>query len=260
MEQTHRDGLDPVLGRDPVDDRGEVAAVEGRQHVPVPVEPFPDLEAQVPLHQRRGLLPAEIVGERNPDAAKLQHVAEAFGGDEGGASPQALQDRVGGDGGRVHDLGHRPERRCFRSGSGPACEVGSDTLGDRPRVVVRRGRHLQPVKPAVATREDEVGECPADVDTHPDRTVHSPLSRRAASTFAVRRRPGGQSRLRHDPPHQSDASTVPLACAPVAKPRGHRLVDPPRRTRHAHAVHIRRRPARHLAVSHVGQHLPGIAC
>ena len=139
----------------------------GCQHVPVPVEPFPDLEAQVPLHQRRGLLPAEIVGERDPDAAKLQHVAEALGGDEGGASPPALQDRVGGDGGRVHDLGHRPGRRRFRPGSGPAREVGSDTLGDRPRVVVRRGRHLQPVQPAVAAREDEVGECPADVDAKP---------------------------------------------------------------------------------------------
>ena len=69
VEETHRDGLDSLLRRDPIDDRRDVGVVERGQHRSVPIDPLPDLEAQVALHQRRGLLPSEVVGERNPDAA-----------------------------------------------------------------------------------------------------------------------------------------------------------------------------------------------
>ena len=173
VEETDRDGLDPLLRRDPIDDGRDILVVERSQHRPVPVHPLPDLEAQVTLHQRRGLLPAEVVGERNPDAAKLEHVPEPVRRDERGARAPPFQNRIRGDGGGVHDLAHPAGRCSFGTGPDSAGEVRGDPLGNCPRVVVRGRRHLQPVEAAVFAREDEVRERPPDVDSDPDHVLHS---------------------------------------------------------------------------------------
>ena len=202
VEETHRDGLDSFLRRDPIDDRRDVPVVERGQHHPVPVDPLPDLEAQVTLHQRRGLLPAEVVGERDADAAKLQHVAEPVRGDERGARAPPFQNRVRGDGGGVHDLAHPARRRSLGTWPDSAGEIRGDSPGNGPRVVVRGGRHLQPVEAPVFAREDEVRERPPDVDPDPHHALHSPPP---PSQCPV---PGPATR-RSDCPDQSTVSAAP---------------------------------------------------
>jgi len=61
-------------------------------------------------HQRLGLFPGQVEHVGHPDAADLQHVAEAACGDQSGSGALALQDGVGADGGAVQHLGNGPGR------------------------------------------------------------------------------------------------------------------------------------------------------
>ena len=61
-----------------------------------------DLQPQVAVDHRDEIAP-EAPGMAAVAAAHLQHVAEAAGGDQPGAGALALQQRIGADGGAMHD-------------------------------------------------------------------------------------------------------------------------------------------------------------
>ena len=113
------------------------------------------LEAEMPLDERRRLAPEEVVHVRDPKPAQFEHVAEAGGRDERGEAAAPLQHGVRRHGRPVHDLRDRP-------GVEPA-----DRLDDG-LVVARRSREqLADHYSSVAVVEDHVGERAADVDADP---------------------------------------------------------------------------------------------
>ena len=82
----------------------DVGGVQRRQDLAARVDPLGDFRAQVPLDQRRRLLPREVVEPRHAQGADLQDITEALRRDQADACTLAFQDRVGGNGGAVPDL------------------------------------------------------------------------------------------------------------------------------------------------------------
>ena len=118
----------------------------------------------MPRHQRRRRVGPELVGRHPYVAAKLQHVAEAAGGEQRGARALALDDRVGDQGGGVRDA----------AGAGDVLGVDGaerpQAFEDADRGVRRSRQALLDVDGAGAlVVQDEVGERAPDVAAQPIR-------------------------------------------------------------------------------------------
>ena len=101
----------------------------------------------------------EIGTARDVLAADVEHMAEALGGDEGGAGAFAFEDEIGGDRGAVEDAGDRGFTRASRfEGEADAGEEGLAGVG---------GGGLGFGAPGAAgggVLQGDVGEGAADVD------------------------------------------------------------------------------------------------
>ena len=96
MEECDRDCLDAFAGelaRDPP----HRILVERNKHHAVAVDPLRHALAQIARNQRLRLVIENIVELRPGLVGDLQHVAEAFRGDQPGFGALALDDGIGGD-------------------------------------------------------------------------------------------------------------------------------------------------------------------
>jgi hypothetical protein len=111
--------------------------------------------------RRRGLSGAGfdrgVIETRHADAPHFQHVAKSFGRHQRGARALAFEDRVGGDGGGVEDLGKIG--RLQAQPRGHVGNAGQDGAG----VVARRGRHFGGGQRAIGRKAGDVGKGAADV-------------------------------------------------------------------------------------------------
>ena len=133
----------------------ELVLVEGNDHPPLRVHALGDVEAELARDQRleaAGQAPAVRPGA----PAELERVAEPAGGDETALRSLALQDRVGGDGGAVHDgldgRGGRAARVDSRHEPLGLRAGGARDLGD-------------PEAAGLPVEGEHVGEGAADVHT-----------------------------------------------------------------------------------------------
>src|SRR5207244_6301498 len=89
----------------------------------------------------------------------LEHVAKALRGDQPGARPLVLQDRVRGDGGAVAQLFERLGREPRLA------QYFRQAFDDRLRVVLDARGDFLGVNRAVGAEQHDVGEGAADIDT-----------------------------------------------------------------------------------------------
>jgi hypothetical protein len=81
-----------------------VRGIERSYDVASMVHPLVDDDPQMALHQRRRLLPGDVVQARHPQITDLQNVPETSCGDQTRPRALVLQHRVRGDRGAVADL------------------------------------------------------------------------------------------------------------------------------------------------------------
>ena len=160
VEQADRDRDDIVLGQRPCD-LVDPGLVKGLQHPAPRIQPLLDLEAEIARHQRGRLFEVDVV-ERRPDlSADLQHVAEALGRDERGARGLAFDQRVGGDGGAVHQVGNGVRSDVsIRQDALDRVEESAGGIGGR------RGDLRDSGRSACFREENGIGERATDV--HPE--------------------------------------------------------------------------------------------
>ena len=169
VEVADRDRLD-LLAAEGGDGAVERAGVESHGGGAVGAHPLAHAQPSGPRRQGDRRRHAEVVAVVLQALAHLDHVAVALGGEKAHAGALALEERVGRDGGAVHDalgLGEEPGR------------VGAEGLGqgldavhhpDR-RIGGRRGGFRER-DPARVIHRDGVGEGPSHVDADP---VHAGL-------------------------------------------------------------------------------------
>ena len=128
------------------------------QDSPGVVHPLRQPEPQLPWGQGRGALQVQVVQFRAALASDFQHVLEAQGGNEGGASPLPFQQGIGGDGGPVDEVGvAEPFRRYkLRAGFG-------DSPSDTPRRVCQSRCQLVDGQLTIPEHCD-IGKSAADID------------------------------------------------------------------------------------------------
>ena len=170
--------------------------VQGQQHVPLGIQSFGDLEAEVAWNQRPGLLEMDVVEGRPDLPCDLQHVAEASGGDEGAAGRLPFDQGVGGHRRAVHQVGNLlrfqailqdPVHRVHETDRGIAGSRG-DLGGLRFAGLLRD--------------QDRVGEGASHVDAHSKSGFHSslPLAFSFSRSLAVSPRSTVQSSVSTDTP------------------------------------------------------------
>ena len=135
------------------DGRAELVFVERDDDPALRVHALGHVEPQLARDQRLEA-PRESPPARPGAPAELEGVAESAGRDEPALRALALQDRVGGDGGAVHDgldgRGRRPAR----------VDARHEAVGLR----ARSARHLGDFESTrLAVEGEHVGECAADV-------------------------------------------------------------------------------------------------
>jgi hypothetical protein len=156
-EEADRDGLHAQSAQCRSQLR-DALLVEGAEDVSRGVDALGDLKSEGPGHQGLGPVGEPVVELRPVLAADLQHIAEAFGGDEGRLRPAVFEEGVRGHGRAVDDpldltkgdpqaLAQLMEAREHAEIRGP-----------------RRGDFQIDQTLGVYVEEDEVGERPAHVD------------------------------------------------------------------------------------------------
>ena len=154
----------------------ELVFVERGDHPPLRVHALGHVEAQLARYQRfeaAGQTPAVRPGA----PAELQRVAEPAGGDQSALRALALQDRVGGDGGAVHDGLDGRGRRAAR------IDARHEALGLR----TGGARDLGDLEATGFPVEGEhVGEGAADVDTYPKDGIRFSRIRRLERDVVAR--------------------------------------------------------------------------
>jgi hypothetical protein len=106
VQEADRDAFDPLVAQRR-NQRADGLLVERAQDRAGVVEPLGHRQAQVARHQRLGQGDAEVVLVVAALVAHREHVAEALGGEQGGACARALDHRVGGERGAVDDHAER---------------------------------------------------------------------------------------------------------------------------------------------------------
>src|SRR6267142_2736856 len=164
--------MTPAAGPDSMTCTGRPVPVERGDHLTAVIHALADLAALPAGRQRGRALEVEVVESREAQAADLEQVAKALGGQEPGARPAPLQDRVGGHRGAVDDLADLGRRDGGLRGQ--LLHARDDGLG-----VVGGGRqHLAGARDAVGRHQDQVGEGAAHVHSEP--IAHADLPRPAS--------------------------------------------------------------------------------
>ena len=168
-EQADGDGVHRAAP-EMVHGRAHVVFRERRDLVAARVDPPAHLAGPVARHEGPGVVEPPVEGALARRLAQRQHVRVAMGADQPDRPGASLDQRVGGDGGPVHDA------------RGPGEEVRERPVeglgGKRQRVQKtplergRRRRRLDHREPR-PVRDHAVGEGPADVDRDPVR-AHPP--------------------------------------------------------------------------------------
>src|SRR5262249_52318574 len=117
-----------------------------------------DFETQVPRHERFGSLEIEYIHFRDAQTPHLQHVPEAEGCHQSGASAASLEDRIRGDCRGVND---RLEIVRPQSVSSKNLSYSSD---DAAAVILRCRRYLLCQYGPIPTDENEVGKGSTHID------------------------------------------------------------------------------------------------
>ena len=134
--------------------------VQRHAHCAVGAQPFANLKAVTPRHQRLGLHIVQIIEFRHAYTAEFQNIAEPGRSDQAGARALVFKDGIGRDGGCVHHLFNL---------IGLNAVVGQqfcDTLADAPAVVVRRGGDLYRKEQAALIHQHDVGEGSTDINAN----------------------------------------------------------------------------------------------
>ena len=156
------DRLDPV-GNQRLGGGDDTGLVEGRELPAVGGDPPGNLLPPRARRQEHRRLRAEfqVVHGGALLAAELQHIAEAFGGDQAEPGALLLQHRIGRRRGAVHEAAD--SRRL----NAPVGLRPRNCRGDAFVRIWPCGRDLEHVEPAVGAAADQVGKGAADID--PDR-------------------------------------------------------------------------------------------
>ena len=156
VEETDRDALHAVTP-EPLDDRRQLAEIEGGQHRAVRPDALGDLGPEPPRHEGLGLgRQIDPVEMRTIHAADLDHVAEPARGDEADRADAALDDRVGDQRGAVGERG---------AAAGHAVDRGQP-VEHAAGWIIRRRRHLERARAPGGIPRHQVGEGAAHVDAH----------------------------------------------------------------------------------------------
>ena len=151
----------------PVDRVAGARPVERLSHLAARTDALVDLEPALASDQRLGLAPRDVVEHRQAHAPDLEHVAEAFGGEQPDFGAFLLEDRIGRDRRPMDDL---RDRRI------PAARtIALQAVEDRAAVVVGRRQELRRANGPVRSEKDDVGEGPADVGADAEHGVCAPL-------------------------------------------------------------------------------------
>ncbi len=149
-----------------------------RQDLAPVVHALPDFQPQTAFHQWRRLAIVKIVESRHSETRDLQNVPESLGRDQRRLHPSTLKDGVGGQGKGVADLRETAGRQ-FQL---PQARVERFQHGST--VVVGRAHDLLDVDISPLRKEDDIGEGPPDIHSHPvsgrvgaDALLLHPLSR-----------------------------------------------------------------------------------
>ncbi len=168
-----RAGFDQFIGR-----AREARLVEWDEHLAVGPDALGDLAAEAPGREegRRLRIEREVVHLVPHLPADLDHVEEAAGGDEADARALALQHRVGGDGGAVHEAGNR-------SGREPPLRLHALERREHRAARVGAGRgYFQDAGRRAGRAHHHVGEGAADVDADRDPAVRAHSAARRGSS------------------------------------------------------------------------------
>ena len=139
-------------------DRG---LVQRPQYPAVHVDPLRHHEPALARHERQRLLDHDVVLVVTALVADIEHVAEAFGGDEGGKGALALDDRVGRECGAVDEQANR--RRIDAGARDHVVHAGEHSIVRS----VRRREDLGGGE-TISVLQHDVGECTAHVDANPE--------------------------------------------------------------------------------------------
>ena len=135
VEQRDRDGLDVVLP-DLLRDLPDGLLVELRPGLAARAEPLGDLVPEPAGDERRRALVLDVVEHRDPQAAHLEHVAEALRRHERRPRSEPLEHRVRGNRGGVDDAVDLAARDAAVG------EQGDCALDDPAGIVVGCRQHL----------------------------------------------------------------------------------------------------------------------
>ena len=191
MEEADGYRPDPFLLQRP-GDLAHRLLIQGRQHVPIRVEPLGDAEGEVAGYERWRLLELEVIEARPDLPGDLEHVTEAVCGHEPRKGRLALDDRVGGDRRGVNQVLDR------RRGDAAVRHYEPNGVQEPARKVVWGGWHLAGTRlTRLLVQQHGVGEGSADIDAQAIHRTHSlglrPVSRKRAVAEASARRMDGSS-------------------------------------------------------------------
>ena len=180
MQETDRGRFNPGLDHAPAD-RGNILLVREGNDASVGGAALGNLEDERARHERGRDLGHEVEDVGNAMARDVEEVAEAFGDEEGGARARALDDRVYGKRGAVHEIADLP---------GAEAAFGEDARGRREQRGLGAGGVGGCFENADGARlffeQREVGEGSADIDSQPVCIHPRPPRHRTA--------PGGDGR------------------------------------------------------------------
>ena len=160
MQEADRHRLDLGLGQ-LFDGRVQGDFVQPRFHRAVRPRAFPNRQAQVAGHQRRGRSHAEIVALGLQTLPHFDDVAVALGGEHADTGRLALQQRIGRGGGAVDDARGRGEQGVWCQTQALGGQI--QALQHPVRLIGGRGGGFGYDRFAVGAGDDDVGEGTADV-------------------------------------------------------------------------------------------------
>ena len=162
MQEAHGDGF---VAREAGCEVLDLGQCEGDKDIAARIDAFAQGQAIVAGDQRIGQGEVEVVLFEARFGAHLDHVAEAFGRDEGGAGAAPFDQRIGGERGAVDDAGER---------GGCEAGAGTDLVHAVEDGVFGRGVGGQDLDREEARRgfEHDVGEGAADIDAEMSEVSH----------------------------------------------------------------------------------------
>ena len=154
--------------RQRVDRRVQRGRVQRQRNGAVRPHPLGDPEPQAARHQRLGRGHAQIVALGLQALAHFDDVAMAGGRQHANPRGLAFQQRIGGNGGAMHDAQTAAEQRRGRQAK--FFRGQRDAVEHPVRLVPRGGGGFGGDHPAIGAGDDDIGEGAANID--PDREAH----------------------------------------------------------------------------------------